>query len=117
MAPWYEPSMMATNLDGEGHQMVFYAEMTESTRRQLAGIDPMTPAVKLLQTFVCDDTMINRLKMIPFLVNADEVESLPGMVKKMVGAYNAKPILMSKPFHKYYNMDHWYEMDIDAHNW
>ena len=34
-----------------------------------------------------------------------------------VGSYNAKPILMSKPFHKYHLTDTWYEMDIDAHNW
>ena len=37
MAPWYEPSMFAGDLDGEGHSMVLYGQMTESTLRQLNG--------------------------------------------------------------------------------
>ena len=35
----------------------------------------------------------------------------------MVGSYNAKPILMSKPCHIYSRTENVYEMDVDAHNW
>ncbi len=117
MAPWYEPSMFGGDLDGKGHSMVFYGQMTESTKRQLENKEPITPAVELLRRFCNDETEKDRLKMIPSLVNAEEVESLPSMVKKMVASYNAKPILMSKPIHIYSKSDTVYEMDVDVHNW
>jgi hypothetical protein len=117
MAPWYEPAMFGGDLDGEGHSLIFYGQITESTVRQLTGKEPKTPAVELLRKFCNDETDKNRLKIIPTLVNADDATTMPSIVRKLVTVNSGKSIVLTKPCHEYTKTNSVYEIDVDCHNW
>ncbi|KAF0744377.1 hypothetical protein Ae201684P_018293 [Aphanomyces euteiches] len=115
--PCYTPSNPLwgeQKTDGDGFNFVTYFAIPPNVRDKMNETNPAEPAIKLFKAFLQDDSPIrDRLKAIGVVVNPTE-QNLGRMEKHLLETYNGQPIL-TRPQHRFYRGDGYFEVDIDAH--
>ncbi|KAF0686208.1 Aste57867_21994 [Aphanomyces stellatus] len=101
--------------DGVGFNFVTYFAIPKEIRDQLdAPDDPTHPQIKLMKWFLEEESAVrDRLKAIVIVANPAE-QKLGRMEKHLLETYNGQPIL-TRPEHRFYRGDGYFEVDIDAH--
>lgn len=119
--PLYSPSLFGSN-DGQGHSLVYYFALPEGWEPEMV---ENVAALELLQRFFHDGKEFDgqntrdRLKLIPRIVNVEEWAvkgPLSGYEHRLLINYNDKPI-MTRPQHRYFRGEHYFEIDVDVHNY
>ncbi|ETW04827.1 hypothetical protein, variant 1 [Aphanomyces invadans] len=115
--PCYPPSNPLwgdQTMDGDGFNFVTYFAIPPDVRAKLDDPTEMEPPIKLLRGFLEEgNAFTDRLKAIGIVVNPEE-QNVGRMEKHLLETYNGQPIL-TRPQHRFYRGDGYFEVDIDAH--
>ncbi|KAJ8775287.1 hypothetical protein K2173_020291 [Erythroxylum novogranatense] len=119
--PLYPATIFQSENDGEGMSLVMYFKLSDNYSTELPhhfreNINRLiNDEVERVKSFPLDTIapFRERLKILGRLVNVDDL-TLSNTEKKLVNAYNEKPVL-SRPQHEFYSGENYLEIDLDMH--
>jgi len=119
LVPDYDPPLWGVGpTDGKGYSMVFFGELSMSSR-ELLRAGKLTPALKLFQSFIQGGKKGKHrdcLKCIARIVNtAEAVSSYGRLTGMLVSQYNGTPFLARDSPSFFYVPGKYFEIDLDAH--
>jgi len=119
LVPDYEPPLWGAGpTDGKGYSMVFFGELSKSSR-ELLRKGKLSPALKLFEAFIRGGKKGKHgdcLKCIARIVNPEEATNSYGMITGLlVSRYNGTPFLARDSPSFYYVPGKYFAIDLDAH--